>query len=501
VKIIIQAGGRGTRLGKYTVNKPKALLSIDNKPMIFHLFDIFKGSEFIVIADYKKDIFCEYLNCFAANINYKFVFASEKGTASGVKESLQYIQDDEPFVITWCDLVFDDISIPDDLTRNYVGLSENFMCRWSYENSLFKHLPAEYNGVAGFFIFKDKKVIEDVPLNGAFVKWLSTNENINFEKFYLKNAQEFGTKTEYEKFEKRKFKCRPFNKMEIDLENNCLSKISIGALGKQLNKNEIEWYKAVAGTDVNIPKIKSYTPLTMEYIDGVQGYEKNFSLDRKLCLINLIEAVKKLHSQFPVKTASVECQYINYFKKTFDRIDTIDNLVPFAKQKSIFINGVECPNPFFHKQAILDLTKKYYSDKFHLIHGDITFHNCIFDYDCKVYMIDPRGYFGKTKIYGDADYDWAKIYYSLVGNYDKFNRLDFDLTILEDEVILDIASNGWEYLVDYYFSLIGAHLKEKVKFLHMLIWLSLTTYAWNDYDSICAAFYNGCYYLKDYIDV
>ena len=36
-----------------------------------------------------------------------------------------------------------------------------------------------------------------------------------------------------------------------------------------------------------------------------------------------------------------------------------------------------------------------------------------------------------------------------------------------------------------------------IKLLHAVIWLSLTTYAWEDYDSICAAFYNGLYYLEE----
>ena len=36
--IIVQAGGKGTRLGYLTKNKPKALVPVNNLPMIFHLF-------------------------------------------------------------------------------------------------------------------------------------------------------------------------------------------------------------------------------------------------------------------------------------------------------------------------------------------------------------------------------------------------------------------------------------------------------------------------------
>lgn len=54
--IIVQAGGKGTRLEHLTVNKPKALVSIDNRPMLFHLFENFPDKRFIIIADYKSDV-------------------------------------------------------------------------------------------------------------------------------------------------------------------------------------------------------------------------------------------------------------------------------------------------------------------------------------------------------------------------------------------------------------------------------------------------------------
>ena len=36
--IIVQAGGKGTRLFPLTKNKPKALVTVNNRPIIFHLF-------------------------------------------------------------------------------------------------------------------------------------------------------------------------------------------------------------------------------------------------------------------------------------------------------------------------------------------------------------------------------------------------------------------------------------------------------------------------------
>ena len=99
---------------------------------------------------------------------------------------------------------------------------------------------------------------------------------------------------------------------------------------------------------------------------------------------------------------------------------------------------------------------------------------------------------------GDPAYDWSKLYYSIVGNYDLFNRKRFSLEIGEHSVNLQIASNGWEALEPEFFRLLcGEVTSAQVKLIHATIWLSLTTYAWEDYDSICGAFYNGLFYLEE----
>ena len=80
-----------------------------------------------------------------------------------------------------------------------------------------------------------------------------------------------------------------------------------------------------------------------------------------------------------------------------------------------------------------------------MIHGDPSFSNSLVDKDNQIWLIDPRGSFGDTKIYGDRRYDWAKFYYSAVGNYDSMNSKKFSVKISDiPEVELEIASNGYE---------------------------------------------------------
>lgn len=103
------------------------------------------------------------------------------------------------------------------------------------------------------------------------------------------------------------------------------------------------------------------------------------------------------------------------------------------------------------------------------------------------------------RAFAKVDYDWAKLYYSVVGNYDQFNRKNFSLEVKEKEVDLMIVSNNWEELEDYFFEITQTDRK-KIKLLHTIIWLSLTTYAWEDYDAICGAFYKGLLELQEYLD-
>jgi NDP-sugar pyrophosphorylase family protein len=55
LQIIVQAGGRGSRLRHHTWNKPKCLVSVRGKPLLYHLFERYSGARFFVIGDYAFD--------------------------------------------------------------------------------------------------------------------------------------------------------------------------------------------------------------------------------------------------------------------------------------------------------------------------------------------------------------------------------------------------------------------------------------------------------------
>ena len=120
--VIIQAGGKGTRLESLTRNRPKCLVPVDNRPMIFWTFEAFKGADFSVICDYKADVLERYLAAFGAQYSVKIVSADGTGTISGIEQVVSQIRDDEPILIVWCDLFFEkDYRVPEALTASVKG--------------------------------------------------------------------------------------------------------------------------------------------------------------------------------------------------------------------------------------------------------------------------------------------------------------------------------------------------------------------------------------------
>lgn len=493
--IIIQAGGKGTRMEALTANKPKALVPVDNLPMVFHLFRKYPEKKFIVIGDYKYEVLEKYLQEFA-EVDYQLVRGTgHNGTCAGLKEALSYIPDGKRFMLIWCDLVLPKEYEMPDTENNVIGISKDFYCRWKYQNGKFEEEKSKEFGVAGHFIFKDKSCLEGVPTDGEFVRWLQ-GRGYTFEEQGLFHTHEYGVYDEWDRLPK--LKCRPFNKVYI--ENDRFYKEGIDGQGRALAAREIAWYKALQGKYFkNIPDIYGYEPLCMERIEGKNIYEySDISIDEKKDILRqLIDCIEQIHAMgsIPADRDSYKAAYLD---KTYERLNKVRRLVPFADDENVIVNGKQCRNIFYHREEVEYMIMQYIPEEFKFLHGDCTFSNIMLKEDKIPMLIDPRGYFGTTELYGDEAYDWVKLYYSLFSNYDQFNLKRFRLHIGENAVDLEIASNNWEGLEDEFFRLLdGKVTRKQMKLFLAITWLSLTTYAWEDYDSICGAFYNGLFYLEE----
>ncbi len=499
--IIVQAGGKGTRLEHLTANKPKALVPVGNLPMLFHLFRRYPDKRFVVIADYKKEVMRRYLAAFG-DVKYQVVDAEGTGTCAGVGQALELVPEAEPFMLVWSDLVLpEDFCLPEEYRdgnrpgHDYIGISRTFPCRWKYEDGTFAEEASTEHGVAGLFLFTDKGKLSGVPGSGELVRWMQQNR-MQYRETGLDGTREFGLLEEYKKLAREK--CRPFNR--ITVRGDVLVKEAVDAQGRQLAEHECAWYEKARTLDIPaLPRIYGTFPLEMEYIRGKNIYETDLTQKEKQEILSmLVDALKKLHGSGTIPADPFSIREA-YYGKTVKRIARIRDLVPFAGEKEIVVNGKRCRNVFFHLRELEKRTEALACGSFAFIHGDCTFSNLMVRESGEPVLIDPRGYFGYTELYGDVRYDWAKLYYSIAGNYDQFNLGRFSLEIgdrPEDGVRLSIGSNGWEEMEEAFFGLTGADPYE-IRLLHAVIWLSLSTYAWQDYDSVCGAFYNGLYYLED----
>ncbi len=76
MQVIILAGGRGTRLAEETSVRPKPMVEIGGKPMLWHIMQIYAAhgyKDFLVACGYRGEIIKEYFHSFLAHHSDYFI--------------------------------------------------------------------------------------------------------------------------------------------------------------------------------------------------------------------------------------------------------------------------------------------------------------------------------------------------------------------------------------------------------------------------------------------
>lgn len=133
MKVVILAGGFGTRLSEETVVRPKPMVEIGGKPILWHIMNLYAAydvKEFIIALGYKGESIKEYfLNFYAFNNDISIDLASGKTTihdgnqpnwkihlvdtglhtqtGGRLKRLKQWLGDDDTFLFTYGDGVAD----------------------------------------------------------------------------------------------------------------------------------------------------------------------------------------------------------------------------------------------------------------------------------------------------------------------------------------------------------------------------------------------------------
>ena len=109
MKVVILAGGLGTRLSEETKVKPKPLIKIGNRPIIWHIMKIYSKfgiNEFIICQGYKGDLIKKELSKYENKENWKIKYINtglNTMTGGRIKRIKKYIGDDKIFSLSYGD--------------------------------------------------------------------------------------------------------------------------------------------------------------------------------------------------------------------------------------------------------------------------------------------------------------------------------------------------------------------------------------------------------------
>ena len=434
MKIVIVSSGLGTRLHPYTKNLPKVLKIFNSKVLVYHLFDYWSkySNDFILIINSKYQ---EIINFYIKNYSNKIecnviLFDKITGTADTIYQSLskKYLNKDN-LLFTWCDIVPND-SLSNIIYNNGVTIfTFGNKCRYKFIDG--KILSNQKNGniIGIYFIPKNTIDYKDYKLGDDLCDILQKYSTL--KEFKLNNLIDIGDIDKY-KNELKKYNsiCRFFN--NIEFKKNSVIKKSIHKQGDKLILNEINWYKQFyclqhnvlynalhcptspilynQNNDFNfIPKLLSYEKKSFE-IEKIEGYSlfkkfKNYDLTKKnIILDKIFDKLNILHS----KTKQIkEKKYLNDINieiniKIKNRINKILPIIEHFGEID-FVNSVQiydCDKIFNY---LVNYIRNYYikhkNYEYSMIHGDCQFSNILIDKNENIYFIDPRGYFGNTKLY------------------------------------------------------------------------------------------------------
>lgn len=228
MKVMLLAGGLGTRLAEETSVRPKPMVEIGGMPILWHIMKIYEHygySEFVVLLGYKGYVIKEYFaNYFLHSSDVTIDLGgnsmiihenrSEKWkitlidtglsamTGARIRKALPYVKG-ERFMLTYGDGV-SDINI-DELVKSHIASGKTVTMTSVQPEGRFGALDLGENNEVHSFIEKPKG--DGNWINGGFFvcepdieKYLPEGEDLVFEQYPLRKLAEDGEMQAYKHY-------------------------------------------------------------------------------------------------------------------------------------------------------------------------------------------------------------------------------------------------------------------------------------------------------------
>ncbi len=529
---MIVAAGLGTRVSNITYNIiPKYLINIDTFNGLYHIINYWSkyvDNISLVIHPFFKDITEYYIDNFHKDKNIKIILYEESdGTAYTIhkvlKDNKELFKEEDELIITWCDI------FPDKKIDIIFGKIESDICifvngeecRYKYNKELKKIENVGKTGgdiIGIYYIRRISQILKvDIEKNKDIVDYLEEIGSI--ETYELEKICDYGDELKLyklrEEFKKTSINHRHFN--ELIIKNGNVFKRGVNEQGKHIIENEINWFKYIKNLKVNndfdlpIPEVRSLQKeyYIMEYLENyitVAEYLNNIEDGKEKIIENIINNVNFIHSIKEKKVDKIEFKWNLMYEsigKIKERLKDVEKIIE-SVGKIEYVNGRRIGSIDNLFEKIKKIIEEYYEFnnenkeyKYNIIHGDLNFSNIMIENNSKkIKFIDPRGYFGKSKVYGCKEYDYAKILYGIYGydyfqstfNFQPIGYNKFDKTL---NFIIPKININKEFINKHF---------QKIHYAFLIvIWLGLAQYTKNNYwKCICSYYY--ALYLEELLD-
>jgi beta-phosphoglucomutase-like phosphatase (HAD superfamily) len=508
--IVICASGKGTRLLPITKDIPKLLVNIDNINILNKIINYWKNysNKFIVIIDSKYNELVEFY-LILSNIDYEIINVDcnngeeNSYTLNKALNNAKYTN--KKILITWCDI------FPVSLINSQLFNNENIIFtyknygRYSAYNNIIIKKP--YGNIIGIYYFGSYNHIIHFEPKMDICDCYKKNfgDFITHEIENLTDIGDYQKLCDYINNRTQKYNTRYFNTI-LDLSDNILEKRSTCGYGNIIITNEMSFYKYTSLT--NMPTILEYgyDYFKMEKILNVNNtielFNKSDITLQYQIIKNILKELETIHNLEKMKISKTDLSEdikLEFYDKVLHRLDNIQPLLSYFNN----IKSVNNIHIKYHHKYIIDKMYNNISEKilaneaeYNIIHGDSHMSNILIDNNNKIWLIDPRGYFGNTKLFGLKEYDISKIIYSLSG-FDQINNNNNYFFIINDKNNIDININN---NIDNYLHLFDKYDKNMLINMTILHWFGLADYIKNDIHKCISSYYYGIYLYHLYYE-
>ena len=166
MKVLILAGGFGTRLSEYTNTIPKPMIHVGNKPILHHIMQFYANfghTDFYVALGYKGEVIKKYFSNIDSDWKINLIDTGTNSMTGGRVKRLQKIIGKETFMLTYGDGL-SDINI-----NNLVSFHKN---HGKMVTISAVRPPARFGALklkdSEVISFKEKSQLTESWINGGF---------------------------------------------------------------------------------------------------------------------------------------------------------------------------------------------------------------------------------------------------------------------------------------------------------------------------------------------